>query len=105
LWEQHRQPRFGDDAFEFGVQQVAGDRVEGAERFVHQQDIGILRQCARERYALTHPARQLMRSSSGEGAQPHDVEQFGHSGPPFAPGNLAGSQRQVDVSGGRQPRE
>jgi len=99
---------FGDDAFEFGVQQVAGDRVERAKMArpstVHRH-LGPAR--ARECYALTHPAgtvdaverqrrrpvprRRAARPTRGAPPQPWE--------------SLRAPQRQVDVAGRGQPRE
>src|SRR5258708_28710194 len=39
-------------ADELLVQEVARDRVDRTERLVHEQDVGVLRQCPRERHAL-----------------------------------------------------
>ena len=44
---------------QLGVQMVADDLVERAERLVHQQQIGIEGQRAGDRGALLHAARQL----------------------------------------------
>ena len=41
------------------IEHVAHDLVERAERLVHQQQVGIERQRARDRGALLHAARQL----------------------------------------------
>ncbi len=41
------------------VQLVAGDLVERAERLVHQQELGLEAERARDRDALLHAARQL----------------------------------------------
>src|SRR5207249_9594427 len=43
------------------VHLVAGDRVERAERLVHQQQFGVVDQRPADRDALAHSARQLMR--------------------------------------------
>jgi hypothetical protein len=41
---------------------LANERVERAERFVHEQDIGIVRQAAGQSHALLHPSAQLVRA-------------------------------------------
>ena len=51
---------FGPDAFQFVVQQVAGLGVESGERFVHQQDVGLGGEGARDGDALTHAAGELV---------------------------------------------
>ena len=42
------------------MQQVASDRVERAERLVHEQDVGVLRERACQRDALAHAAGELV---------------------------------------------
>ena len=50
------------ERLELVVQQVARHRVERAERLVHQQHVGVLRERAGERDALAHAARELVRA-------------------------------------------
>ena len=57
------------------VHLVAGDRVERAERLVHQQQLGVIDQRPADRDALAHPARQLVRLFVGEAMQPDAIEQ------------------------------
>ncbi len=83
--EENRQTCFSDDAFELAVQQVTGDRVERAERLVHQQHVGILREGTGQRDALTHAAGKLVRPRGGEAGEADNVEQFGHSAAPLRP--------------------
>src|SRR5215471_16162664 len=59
--EQDRLSRLRMDTQELALQHLAGLRVEGAERFVHQEDRGIDRERAGEPDALLHAARQLVR--------------------------------------------
>jgi hypothetical protein len=40
--EHDREVLFGGDAFDLVVEDVAGDRVERTEWFVHEQDVGAL---------------------------------------------------------------
>ena len=47
------------------VHLVARERVERAERLVHQQHVRVLRQRADDRRALLHPARELARHRAG----------------------------------------
>jgi hypothetical protein len=49
-------------------------RVERAERLVHQQDARAVRERARDRDALLHPARQLVRIHVGEAREPDQIE-------------------------------
>ena len=63
-----------DEGVELLVQGVAGHRVEGAERLVHQQDVGVLGQRPGQRAALAHAARQLVRPLRGEAAEVHRLD-------------------------------
>ena len=49
------------DADQLLVEHVAGELIERAERLIEQQHVGIAHQRARQRGALLHAARQLMR--------------------------------------------
>ena len=60
------------DPLELVVQDVAGHRVERAERLVHEQHVGVLGERARERDALAHAARQLVRPLVGEAVEVHE---------------------------------
>ena len=64
------------DLQELALQLLARERVERAERLVHQQDVGIVGEHARDRDALLHAARQLARVAVGEALepdQPHEL--------------------------------
>ena len=54
---------------EFRLQLASDERVQGAERLVHQQDVGICRDGARQAHALLHAARQLMRKAFAPAGQ------------------------------------
>jgi hypothetical protein len=58
------------------LQHLARERVERAERLVHQQDARIARQHLRDGNALLHAAGQLPRVVVGEFAQPHQLQEF-----------------------------
>ena len=57
------------DPVELVVEQVAGHRVERAERLVHQQHVRLLGQRAGERDPLAHAAGQLVRPLAAEAAK------------------------------------
>ena len=59
------------------MQGVAGHRVEGAERLVHQQDVGVLGERPGHRRALAHAARELVGTLVGEPVEVHRLEQLG----------------------------
>ena len=56
------------------LQPLAGLRVEGTERLVHEQHLGLVGQAARDRDALLHAAGQLVRVAVGELGQPDQLE-------------------------------
>ena len=61
---------------QLGIEMVAHDLVERAERLVHQQQVGIEGQRAGDRGALLHAARQLpgiFALEAGEVDQLHDA--------------------------------
>ena len=51
------------------LQLLARERVERAERLVHQQDVGLVREHARDRDALLHAARKLATGSGRRSAR------------------------------------
>ena len=59
--EHDRRAGLAPDAQQFLVQPVAGDLVQRAERLIHQQHARSAQQRARDRHALAHAARQLVR--------------------------------------------
>src|SRR3954470_21546308 len=66
------------DPLELVVEDVAGHRVQRAERLVHEQDLGVAREGPGERRALAHSAGQLVRLASREAGELHHLEQFRH---------------------------
>ena len=60
-----------------GVELVARDLVERAEGLVHQQQVGLRDQAARDRHAHLHAARQLARQGLGELRQAHQRQRVG----------------------------
>ena len=53
----------------------AGQVVEGRERLVHEQEVGVAGQGADQLHALPHPARELVRVVALEGRQADEGEQ------------------------------
>ena len=64
--EQHGLARGEPQRFEVEAHLLARQRVERAERLVHQQQRRVVDQRARDRHALAHAARQLVRIAVGE---------------------------------------
>ena len=58
------------------MQEVTRHGVERAERLVHEQHVGVLRQRPRERDALAHSAGELVRSLLPELREVDEVEQL-----------------------------
>src|SRR5262249_49111571 len=51
-------------------------RVERAERLVHQQDLRIERERARDRGALLHAAREVRRKAVLEAGEPDEIDEL-----------------------------
>src|SRR6266540_849619 len=103
--EQHGQATVAPESLELVVQQVAGHRVEGAERLVHEQHIGVLRERAGELHALTHTPGELVGQLLVEASQVHQIEQLVDAGAPLPPVDLAQPKGQLDVAAHGEPRE
>ena len=84
------------------MQQVAGHRVEGAERLVHQQHVRLLAERAGQRHPLAHPAGKLVRLPAAEPAEVHELKELGGALPALRPGNTGGPG-QLDVAGRGEP--
>src|ERR1700761_1480857 len=112
--EQHGEPLADPlaDPVELVVEQVAGHRVERAERLLPQQP-GRVPPPGRGRGAgqgarLAHAAGQRVRQLACDPAELDRVEQLTGPRLPLAPGNLACAERQLDIGTrgkpGEQPR-
>ena len=53
--EQHRSATILPQAQHFVLHPHAGEGVEGAERFIEQENFGMIDECARKRNTLGHP--------------------------------------------------
>ena len=83
------------DPQHFEVHLFAGQRVERAERLVHQDQLGIVDEGARDRGALLHAAGQLLRIFVLVAGEPDQIEQIAGAGP-------RGLHRQADDFGRQQ---
>ena len=94
------------EALELVVQQVARHRVERAERLVHQQHVGVLRQRPRERDALAHAAGELVRPLVAEARRgctsSSSSSALGRRSALPTPASFSG---ELDVAARREPRE
>ena len=64
------------DLQEFVLQLFARQRIERAERLVHQQDIGIVGKHAGDRDPLLHSAGKLVRIAVGKALEPDHSTKF-----------------------------
>ena len=103
----HRLSNFALNPKEFVLQAFSRDPVDGAKRFVHQQDRRVGSERAGDTDALALPARKLMGISAGElfRVEPHQFEQFGDTllDPPLVPAQQPGHGR--DIVGDAQVRK
>ena len=82
----------------------AGDLVERAERLVHEEEIGLGDERARDRHAHLHAARELARIARRERREPDELERRRDRavrGGPVDPREVEG---QPDVRGDPRPR-
>ena len=103
--EHDRGPGALPDPLELVVEDVAGHGVEGAERLVHEQHVGVLGQRPGHGHPLAHAAGQLVRALVGEAAQLDQLQQLGHPRRPAALRHALEAQGQLDVAVHREPRE
>jgi hypothetical protein len=89
-----------DEVFEL----EPGLRVHRGERLVHQQQVGPVREGARDRDPLLHAAGQLPRVLPARVGQAHGREHLGNPGRPLRPPHPAHLQRQLHVPRHREPR-
>ena len=93
--EQDGLAAFAPDPQHFEVHLFAGQRIERAERLVHQDQFWIVDEGARDRGALLHAAGQLLRIFVFVAGEPDQIEQIAGAGP-------RGLHRQADDFGRQQ---
>jgi hypothetical protein len=82
---------------------LRGERVDGAEGFVHQQELGVHREGAPHADALLHPAGELARVGVLETEQPHDAHHLCHALGKLLGREAQGLEHHLDVSRDRHP--
>ena len=95
--------RLEPDFLDHQVHLLPGECVERAERLVHHQHRGVERQCADNRCALLHPARQLARILAAEAVEAHAQEQM--VDPRLIGTGSLDLERKMDVLGQSPPRK
>jgi hypothetical protein len=107
LWVMNRmvRPVARQISKEFLLQPLAGQRVQGAEGLVHEDDVGLVGQHPRDLAALLHAAGELVGTVLPEVLQPHEAQ--------VAVGDLGARRRrhapqfgpELDVAPYREPGE
>ncbi len=85
------------DAHQLGLQDGAVLGVERGERLVHQQHAGVGDESARDRAALAHAARELVRVVLAKLGQAHELERGLDPGRRFLRGDAARHQAKADI--------
>ena len=103
--EQHRLARRQPQLLEVDPQLLAGQRVERAERLVHQQERRVVDQRAHDRGALLHAARELVRVAVLELGEADRREQLAGAGQMVGRGQAAQLDLHQHVAEHRPPVE
>ncbi|KAG0770775.1 hypothetical protein G6F22_017103 [Rhizopus arrhizus] len=96
--EQHRVAGFHPDPLQLHVHLVAGQRIQGAERLIHQQQLRVVDQGAADRGALSHPAGQLARIALGKFRQAAQGQQLAYLALICRHGLAGEFDRQQDIA-------
>ncbi len=100
--EQHGRPIAPEDVEQMILLRLAGQRVERAERLVHQQELGPRHQRPGERGALRHAARQLLRQRVGERGETDALDRRAHARGALDHGHVP--QAETDIARDGEPR-
>src|SRR5215211_6098061 len=103
--EQHGHAELLADAQHEVLQVAARLRVDGRERLVHQQDLGLVGERPRDRHPLLHAARQLPRVAVDEARKADRLDRLLDEPRRLALPELLVAQRQRDVAAHRHPRQ
>jgi hypothetical protein len=102
-YEQHRFARLLPDSHELLPHSNASLLIERAEWFVHENDSRILRESTRDRHALAHAPRKLVRVARSEIAKADQIEHLDALGPSFGGGNTLQVERKLHILQRRFP--
>ena len=84
---------------------AAGLRIEPRERLVHQQNLRLADETARERHPAAHAAGKLVRVGVLEAAEPDQIEHRAGAPQPFGRRHGARLERERDVPDRHPPRQ
>ena len=101
----HPGRRVAPQIHDLAAQVFGGERIERAERLVHEQDLGRDRERPREPDALLHPARQLLRVRLLEPVEADEVDGTRHGIPAGCAVHAAGFETHRHVLRHREPRQ
>ena len=101
--KQHGEAAVAHQARDLVLQAFAGHRVQRAKRFVHHDQLGLLRQAAGNLHTLLHAARQLGREFARVGRQPDGGQHLGNARRALGNGNAGRFKCQADVVVHRAP--
>ena len=88
---------------ELVLQAGADQRVEGGERLVHEQDVGVGRERAREADPLLHAARELVGVLVAPLLEPDQLELLGDHLVALGLGHATQLEAEADILGDRAP--
>ena len=93
------------DALKLKIELIACDGVERTERLVHQQDVRIVGQRARDRGTLPHAAGKLARPRLFKAPDADELAELLRLGKPLLLVDATQFQRQSNILLDREPRE
>src|SRR5215211_1346374 len=103
--EENGDPPHCMNAQQFPMHAAAGLRVEARERFVHEQNIRLADEAARQRNAAAHAARELVRIGVGEVTKLDQVQRRLRTSLPLGSRRGARLQCQRDIAYRAPPRQ
>jgi hypothetical protein len=96
-YEQRGHPQIDEELVQLGPDRATGVRIEGGQRLVQEQDVGLARERPRQRDALALASREVGRPSVGEPGDPQSLEQLGN--------DVAATRSKGDVAAHVEMRE
>ena len=106
--QQHRPDRqlpLAPQVEEVVAQRFGGQHIESGKRFVHEQDVGMHHQRAREAHPLAHTAGELARIGGLEAVEAYEVDRLQRAPAHLRLRHAESLQAELHVLQHRQPRE